>query len=939
MSWPTLLDYHEAVQTPRTSFGDPELRDGTLAINALGLPLVASGSFASVYRMTCAGKAWAIRCFHENRPDQQHRYEAISRVPGFNELEFTVNFQYLKQGIKVNGSWFPILKMEWVDGETLDEILRKTTDAAKLRQLADKFRRMIVSMHRAGIAHGDLQHGNIMMVRDQFRLVDYDCMFVPELSGHRSPEIGHRNYQHPYRSSAHFGPYLDNFSAWLIQLSLDALSIDPALMRVANGGEECIIFRSADLRHPETSSILKALAHHGQADVRRGASILRKLLNCSVEILPSIEAPDEEIDSLPETLFEPFEDDPDFETSIIAGTTARYSGVAAKPRGQVDGISGLRRTISDAGHQAWFFVMSRVSPDSCVKALLWDAELLMGSDLDRSTEKLNDALDVCIANKLRKGLKAQVYLLLGYCQMLRGSIRHSEKLFDSAIRSGGPPQVLFESVLARALVCQVLGEEGKISGLLDKHFESGRLLSAVPIMRKRPVPEIRLLNEMLSSYAFWIYQNRARKDAAVQLCEVVLDSYRAEGVDLGLPEPLNILRLLSKAAFETQAFNVSAVCLEQIVQCCDDPIVLASSALDLALVYHHTALNYEGRAVQALDRLNPRQIYQLVKLSDPIFATNQAALGDVLRLKAQALESGTQTEKLMFRSAGAETPKQGAEAGSCEWQEWFHVAAFVYSAVQSERQLELADCFAAGGELIQADRILRKYRGKRGSAWDSLRVRTRAFVRSMIDDAVRAGRFIEVAELAHCYRLSDTSIQEHVNGLMTQAEKLAQEGNVREALPYYTACGIFYSYDKFTYANCLTMALRAAQIYDKYKAIIAIFENPISPLREIIPTAITRLVVQLERENKRQAALDVLTTTRLVPDPDRSARLLKEEMLALADEERVEDLLAVFERYNQDESNPGKAVCSLLLENGRAEMASLFARVHKINLTENGLAV
>ncbi|QLQ08322.1 MAG: hypothetical protein HZY76_21580 [Anaerolineae bacterium] len=48
-----------------------------------------------------------------------------------------------------------------------------------------------------GIAHGDLQHGNVLVAADELRLIDYDGMYVPPLSGRESHEIGHRNYQHP----------------------------------------------------------------------------------------------------------------------------------------------------------------------------------------------------------------------------------------------------------------------------------------------------------------------------------------------------------------------------------------------------------------------------------------------------------------------------------------------------------------------------------------------------------------------------------------------------------------------------------------------------------------------------------------------------------------------------------------------------------------------
>ena len=98
-----------------------------------------------------------------------------------------------------------------------------------------------------GIAHGDLQHGNIKVEAGcRIILVDYDGMFVPSMQGFTSNELGHRNYQHPGRTKDHFGGYLDNFSAWSIYTSLYCLTLDPTLWRKLEAGDECLLFRQED---------------------------------------------------------------------------------------------------------------------------------------------------------------------------------------------------------------------------------------------------------------------------------------------------------------------------------------------------------------------------------------------------------------------------------------------------------------------------------------------------------------------------------------------------------------------------------------------------------------------------------------------------------------------------------------------------------------------
>ena len=91
---------------------------------------------------------------------------------------------------------------------------------------------MLADLERLGWSHGDLQHGNILVARDDtIRLLDYDGMFVPALAGKGKTEDGHRHYQHPERRNQKFGPSLDRFSGWAIALGVAAIAHEPALLQ------------------------------------------------------------------------------------------------------------------------------------------------------------------------------------------------------------------------------------------------------------------------------------------------------------------------------------------------------------------------------------------------------------------------------------------------------------------------------------------------------------------------------------------------------------------------------------------------------------------------------------------------------------------------------------------------------------------------------------
>lgn len=290
MSWPTPQDYNEAIQTPSATFFDEELKRGRPQLDMLGLPRPVSGAFASVYRMHCEKQDWAVRCFLRNVNNQQYRYNELSRFLEESRLPQTVKFDYQEQGIKLKGEVYPLVKMEWVSGKSLDQFVDEhSMNQGLLYKMADYFRNMMSTFRARGIAHGDLQHGNILVVQDGFRLVDYDGTFVSSFHGQHSNELGHPNYQHPMRSAEHFGPALDNFSAWVIYVSLACLSLDPALWGLLRGGDECLLFRQSDYAMPLTSLAFSALEHHANEYIQTCGKILRTLLRFRPDEVPGLD--------------------------------------------------------------------------------------------------------------------------------------------------------------------------------------------------------------------------------------------------------------------------------------------------------------------------------------------------------------------------------------------------------------------------------------------------------------------------------------------------------------------------------------------------------------------------------------------------------------------------------------------------------------------------
>lgn len=193
----------------------------------------------------------------------------------------------MQRGIRVGGGWYPVVKMQWAEGDPLHIYVQKNLGNARaLTNLAVQWVQMIQVLQRAHIAHGDLQHGNVLVVNSNLKLVDYDGMFVPALSGKLSTELGQPNYQHPHRTETDFGPYLDNFSGWVIYVSLVALSIYPSLWQTFRGGDDCLLFRRKDFEDPDHSAVLKNLESSNNSQLRELVQVFKIALYSSPDDVP-----------------------------------------------------------------------------------------------------------------------------------------------------------------------------------------------------------------------------------------------------------------------------------------------------------------------------------------------------------------------------------------------------------------------------------------------------------------------------------------------------------------------------------------------------------------------------------------------------------------------------------------------------------------------------
>lgn len=290
MKWPNHTDYQDALQEPAACFDAADLKQGEAVCDMLGLPRVMSGNFASVYEVRTGDKRWAIRCFVRQVAGTQARYARLGQHLDSVKVPWLVDFEYILKGVLVHGDWYPIVRMQWVEGCPINNYIEQhLNEPDTLRSLAAQFRKLTADLRQNHIAHGDFQHGNIMVTPEgELRLVDYDGMYCPAFGKNRAPELGHANFQHPLRLADYYDESLDNFSALVIYTSLLALAAEPELWKEFYTGDN-LLLTSADFRNAQGSKAFQRLRASKDPDVQQLAALLQQSCGSPVAFIPWFE--------------------------------------------------------------------------------------------------------------------------------------------------------------------------------------------------------------------------------------------------------------------------------------------------------------------------------------------------------------------------------------------------------------------------------------------------------------------------------------------------------------------------------------------------------------------------------------------------------------------------------------------------------------------------
>ena len=247
-----------------------------------GDPLIFAGGNAAVFKIRLGKRYYALKCYTTPRP----RTAVISRRVSDTRTRIIVPTTYLSEEIYVfdkenTGGWYDIALTDWIEGETLDNTLRKALrdgDGPTIGRLAAEFDLAAAEMLAAPWAHGDLKPENIFVTTDgKIRLIDIDAMFFPDLEGEDTPETGTPQYQHPARDSHFFNRHMDDYSIALISATLHLLAIFPQLYDEF-GNADRFLFSPAELSEGRSechAKVQELLARRGDGALYTLVSMLR----------------------------------------------------------------------------------------------------------------------------------------------------------------------------------------------------------------------------------------------------------------------------------------------------------------------------------------------------------------------------------------------------------------------------------------------------------------------------------------------------------------------------------------------------------------------------------------------------------------------------------------------------------------------------------------
>ena len=381
MQYPLISEYVDAIRSAEDNFD--KLCDLRPVLDDNGNPIMSSGNFAVVFKMkdVNTGKLYAVKCFTKEQEGRKEAYRQIADELEFVQSTYFAKVKYYDRELFVDtqssdDSEFPVLLMDWVEGETLDKYIHQNiNDTYALEMLAYNFSRLAMWLLPQPFAHGDLKPDNILVHDDSsLTLVDYDGMFVPVMQGQKSRELGSPDFRHPLRTENDFNEHIDDLPAISILLSLRLIASAPSLLD-KYGASDRLLFSESDYRDLQSCELLKSVFPSKDAEINTLVSLFtitcthKTLANVSFRLLTIAKPNKTEIIEMEEELSTVVTDE-DLANAILDEFGTKYSEDGKRLLKGVNieqyDIKKGTKVICDKAFQQCFHLQKITIPESVI---------------------------------------------------------------------------------------------------------------------------------------------------------------------------------------------------------------------------------------------------------------------------------------------------------------------------------------------------------------------------------------------------------------------------------------------------------------------------------------------------------------------------------------------------------------------------------------------
>ena len=279
--WPEATEYAQALAhgsldlTPLIA-GQPEF-----VHRRFSQPVGRTGSSAVVYPIEVDAQRKALRLFTRAPEIPLERYRRLA-AERFDETPLQMP-QLIPDSVVVDGVSFPALLGPWIEGPNLDDWVDACVDegdVGALIAMRGQWLDIVRSMQVQPMAHGDLQHGNVLVAaNNQIELVDLDGVWTASTADLVPIERGHEHYQHPrFTPERDWNQFADTFPAAVISLGLAIACEDPRYWQQSRArSEDQMIVGAEHFANPE-HPLWQVLQASPSASVAWSARLVREAI-------------------------------------------------------------------------------------------------------------------------------------------------------------------------------------------------------------------------------------------------------------------------------------------------------------------------------------------------------------------------------------------------------------------------------------------------------------------------------------------------------------------------------------------------------------------------------------------------------------------------------------------------------------------------------------